>query len=73
MVEKDCVGEYTRKMKNFAGQRRLDDATTEMNRLRAEAAAELDRKQKQEMAELIEAIEYYERTGTSPPGYDIKG
>jgi hypothetical protein len=39
MVVKDCLGEYTRKMKNFAGQRRLDDATTEINRLRAEAAA----------------------------------
>jgi hypothetical protein len=56
-------------MKTFAGQRRLDDATTEMNRLRADAAAELERKQKQEMAELLEAIEFYEKYGYSPPGY----
>jgi hypothetical protein len=42
-----------------------------MNRLRAEAAAELERKQKQEMAELLEAIEFYEKYGYSPPGYDI--
>ena len=71
MVVKDCLGEYTRKMKNFAGQRRLDDATTETNRLRAEAAAELDRRQKLEMAELLEAIAFYEKYGCSPPGYEI--
>jgi hypothetical protein len=71
MVVKDCLGEYTRKMKNFAGQRRLDDATTEINRLRAEAAAELERKQREEMAELLEAIRFFEEHGFSPPGYDI--
>jgi rubrerythrin len=73
LVVKDCLGEYTRKMKTFSGQRRLDDATTEMNRLRAEAAVELERKQKQEMAELLEAIEFYEKYGCSPPGYVIEG
>ena len=36
-----------------------------------EAAYELEQRQKKEIAELIEAIEYYERTGQSPPGYDI--
>ena len=61
MVVKDCLGEYERKMKNFAGQRRLDDSTTEINRLRAEAAAELERKQKQEMPELLGAIEFSEK------------
>jgi len=71
MVVKDCLSEYTRKMKGFAGQRRLDDATTEMNRLRAEAAAELERKHKQEIAELLEAIEFFEKYGYRPPGYDI--
>jgi hypothetical protein len=55
----------------FSGKRRLDDATTEMDRLRADAAAELERKQKQEMAELLESVEFYEKYGFSPPGYDI--
>jgi hypothetical protein len=49
----------------------MDDATTEMNRLRAEAAAELERKQKQEMAELLEAIDFFERTGCNPVGYEF--
>ena len=71
MVVNNCLGEYWRKMKEFSGKRRLDDASTEMNRLRSEAAAELERKQKQEMAELLEAIEFFERTGYSPPGYEI--
>ena len=71
LVVKDCLGEYMRKMKTFAGQRRLDDATTEMNRLRADAAAELERKQKQEIAELLEAISFFERTGCNPPGYEF--
>ena len=73
LVVKDCLGEYARKMKAFAGARKLDESTTEMNRLRAEAAAELERKQKAEMAELVEAINFYEKYGYSPPGYVIKG
>jgi hypothetical protein len=71
MVLKDCLANYYQKMKDFAGQRKLDQATTEMNRLRAEAAAELERKQKAEMAELIEAINFYEKHGFSPPGYEF--
>jgi hypothetical protein len=44
-----------------------------MNRLRAEAEYRLEQKRKEELAEIIEAIEYYERTGASPPGYSISG
>jgi hypothetical protein len=73
MVMKDCLRHYFEKMQDFAGQRTLDERTTEMNRLRAEAAYRLERKQKEELAEIIEAIEYYERTGASPPGYSISG
>jgi hypothetical protein len=73
MVMKDCLKHYFEKMRDFAGQRTLDERTTEMNRLRAEAAYRLEQKQKEELAEIIEAIEYYERTGASPPGYSISG
>jgi hypothetical protein len=70
-VIKDCLKGYHEKMRDFAGQRKMDEATTEMNRLRAEAAAELERKQKAELAELLAAIQFYEDYGYSPPGYDI--
>jgi hypothetical protein len=73
LVLKDCLRHYFEKMRDFAGQRTLDERTTEMNRLRAEAAYRLEQKQKEELAEIIEAIEYYERTGASPPGYSISG
>jgi len=73
MIMKDCLQHYFEKMRDFAGQRALDARTTEMNRLRAEAEYRLQQKQKEELAEIIEAIEYYERTGASPPGYSISG
>jgi hypothetical protein len=44
-----------------------------MNRLRAEAEYRLEQKRKEELAEIIEAIEYYKRTGASQPGYSISG
>lgn len=70
-VVKDCLKGYAEKMQRFAGQRKLDEGVTELNRLRAEAAAELERKQKAELAELLAAIEFFEKFGYSPPGYDI--
>jgi hypothetical protein len=73
MVMKDCLRHYFEKMQDFAGQRTLDERTTEMNRLRAEAEYRLRQKEKEELAEICAAIEYYERTGQSPPGYDISG
>jgi hypothetical protein len=73
MVMKDCLKNYFEKMKDFAGQRTLDERTTEMNRLRAEAEYRLQQKQKEELAEICAAIDYFERTGQSPPGYDISG
>jgi hypothetical protein len=71
MVMKDCLRHYFEKMRDFAGQRTLDERTTEMNRLRAEAEYRLQQKQKEELAEICAAIDYFERTGQSPPGYDI--
>jgi hypothetical protein len=73
MVMKDCLRHYFEKMRDFAGQRTLDERTTEMNRLRAEAEYRLQQKQKEELAEICAAIDYFERTGQSPPGYDISG
>jgi hypothetical protein len=71
LVMKDCLRHYFEKMRDFAGQRTLDERTTEMNRLRAEAEYRLQQKQKEELAEICAAIDYFERTGQSPPGYDI--
>jgi hypothetical protein len=71
MVMKDCLKHYFEKMKDFAGQRTLDERTTEMNRLRAEAEYRLQQKEKEELAEICAAIDYFERTGTSPPGYEF--
>jgi hypothetical protein len=73
MVMKDCLKHYFEKMQDFAGQRTLDERTTEMNRLRAEADYRLEQKQKEELAEICAAIDYFERTGQSPPGYSISG
>jgi hypothetical protein len=73
LVLKDCLQNYAAKMQGFAEQRAMDERTTEMNRLRAEAACKLEQKQKEETAELLAVIEYKERTGQSPPGYDISG
>jgi hypothetical protein len=73
MVMKDCLTHYFERMRDFAGQRTLDEGTTEMNRLRAEAEYRLQQKQKEELAEICAAIDYFERTGQSPPGYDISG
>jgi hypothetical protein len=71
MVMKDCLQHYFEKMRDFAGQRTLDARTTEMNRLRSEAEYRLQQKQKEEEAELLAAIDFYEKNGYSPPGYDI--
>jgi hypothetical protein len=68
---KDCLKHYFEKMQDFAGQRTLDERTTEMNRLRAEAAYRLEQKQKEELAEIVAAIDFYERTGISPAGYEF--
>jgi hypothetical protein len=71
LVLKDCLKHYFEKMRDFAGQRTLDEGTTEMNRLRAEAEYRLQQKQKEELAEICAAIDFYERTGQSPPGYSF--
>jgi hypothetical protein len=73
MIMRDCLKHYFEKMQDFAGQRTLDERTTEMNRLRAEAEYRLQQKAKEELAEICAAIDYFERTGQSPPGYDISG
>jgi hypothetical protein len=72
-VMRDCLQNYAAKMQDFARQRTLDAATTEQNRLRQEAAQRLEQKQKEDMAELLAAIDFYEKNGYSPPGYDISG
>jgi hypothetical protein len=70
-VMRDCLQNYAAKMKDFAQQRILDAATTEQNRLLEEASYRLEQKQKEEMAELVAAINFYEKHGFSPPGYEF--
>lgn len=71
MVIKDCLQNYYLKMRDFAGARAMDAATTERNRLASEAKTRLEQKEREEMAELMAAIEYFERTGNNPPGYEF--
>jgi hypothetical protein len=77
IVLRDSLDGFTAKLKAFAEQKGVDEAQTRFTAAKAEAAQELERIAKEgeqkEMAELVAAIEYYERTGQSPPGYDISG
>ncbi|MGE5113123.1 MAG: hypothetical protein ACM3JB_19855 [Acidobacteriaceae bacterium] len=70
-VIKDCLKGYYEKMQDFAGQRRLDEATTERNRLAAEARYELEQAEKKELARDVEAIRFYEEHGYAPVGYEF--
>jgi hypothetical protein len=77
LVLRDSLDGFTAKLKSFAPQKGIDEAQTRFTAAKAEAAQELERIQKEgeqkELAEIVAAIEYYERTGQSPPGYDISG
>jgi hypothetical protein len=75
LVLRDSLDGFTAKLKAFAAQKGLDEAQTRFTAAKAEAAQKLERIAKEgeqkELAELVAAIEYYERTGQSPPGYDF--
>jgi t-SNARE complex subunit (syntaxin) len=77
LVLRDSLDGFTAKLKSFAAQKGLDEAQTRFTAAKADAAQKLERilkeGEKRELAELVAAIEYYERTGQSPPGYDISG
>ena len=75
LVLADGVAAFTEKLKMFAEQKNIDEATTRFNNARV-AALETFEKQKKageqaELAEIAAAIEYYQRYGVSPPGYNI--
>ena len=72
---RDSLDGFTAKLKAFAEQKGVDEAQTRFTAAKAEAAQELERVAKdgeqRELAELVAAIEYFERTGRNPPGYEF--
>jgi chromosome segregation ATPase len=77
LVLRDSIDGFKAELQSFAEQKNVDEAVTRFNAARQEAYRELERLAKEgeqkELAEFVAAIEYYERTGQSPPGYDISG
>jgi hypothetical protein len=75
LVLRDSLDGFTAKLKAFAEQKGVDEAQTRFTAAKAEAAHELERIAKEgeqkELAELVAAIEYFERTGRNPPGYEF--
>jgi hypothetical protein len=61
----------------FASQKSVDEVVTRFSAAKAKPvrnwSESLRRGSKTRLAELVAAIEYYERTGQSLPGYDISG
>jgi hypothetical protein len=64
---RDGLDAFTETMKTVAAQRGFDEAQTRFTAAKAEAAQELERIAKEgeqkQLAELVAAIEFYERTG----------
>jgi hypothetical protein len=77
LVLRDSLDGFTAKLQSFAAQKDVDEVQTRFNIARQKAHEQFERTAKKaeerEKAELVAAIEYYERTGQSPPGYDISG
>jgi len=77
LVLRDSLDGFTAKLKSFAAQKGLDEAQTRFTLAKDEARRELERVAKEgeqkELAQIVSAIEFYEKTGQSPPGYDISG
>ena len=77
MILRDSIDGFTERMKMFAAQKDIDAATTRFNEARQKAFAEFERLvqegEKAELAKDVAAIEFYEKHGFSPPGYDISG
>jgi hypothetical protein len=75
LVLRDSLDGFAAKLKAFAEQKGLDEAQTRFTAAKAEAARELERIVKEgeekEAAELVAAIDYFERTGRNPPGYEF--
>jgi hypothetical protein len=75
LVIRDSLDGFTAKSKEFAAQKGVDEAQTRFTAAKAEASQELERIVKEgeqkEAAELVAAIEYIERTGRNPPGYEF--
>ena len=75
MILRDSLDGFTERMKMFAAQKDIDAATTRFNEARQKAFAEFERiAQEGKQAELardVAAIDFFDRFGFSPPGYDI--
>src|SRR5256885_1074900 len=74
-VLRDGMDAFTAKMRLFAEQRVVDEATTRFNEAKLAANKEFERLvlegKQAELAKDVAAIEFFEKNGFSPPGYEI--
>ena len=75
-ILQDGLKALTARLKEQAEAKQFDKAATRFTNAKAECLRELEETaragEQREAAEIAAAIEYYERTGQSPPGYEIR-
>ena len=77
LVLRDSLDGFKERLKMFAAQKDIDEAQTRFNAARQKAFEEFERLvqegEKSELAKDVAAIQFYEKHGFSPPGYEISG
>jgi len=75
LVLRDSIDGFKSKLESFAAQKGVDEATTRFNAARQKAFEEFERLvqegERAELAKDVAAIQFYEKHGFSPPGYEI--
>src|SRR5437016_14457820 len=76
VVLKDALQNLTSRLTLAASAKTMDEATTRFTEAKEQCRQQVEAKAKageqREVAEIAAAIEYFERTGQSPPGYEIR-
>ena len=76
VVLKDALQNLTSRLTLAASAKTMDEATTRFTEAKEQCRQQFEATAKageqREAAEIAAAIEYYERTGQSPPGYEIR-
>ena len=76
VVLKDALKNLTSRLTLAASAKTMDEATTRFTEAKEQCRQQFEATAKageqREAAEIAAAIEYYERTGQSPPGYEIR-
>ena len=76
VVLKDALQNLTSRLTLAASAKTMDEATTRFTEAKEQCRQQFEATAKageqHEAAEIAAAIEYFERTGQSPPGYEIR-